>query len=168
MAEIGQIPETPPGVPTGFGLAASGGMLPKLASGQRGSGGTCCPTRVNHLVARRSQEVQARRHAHPDSIRGRAGPIFALAMPVLRFIEPCLPSLADRPPSGTNWIHEIKHDGYRLMARRDSVAPTIDGPGATETGEPMLSPGIIGTAGRPPPVCKQHDPLGPVSAGLFL
>ena len=22
---------------------------------------------------------------------------------------------------GTNWIHEIKHDGYRLMARRDSV-----------------------------------------------
>jgi ATP-dependent DNA ligase len=40
---------------------------------------------------------------------------------VLRFIEPCLPSRADRPPSGTNWIHEIKHDGYRLMARRDSV-----------------------------------------------
>ena len=40
---------------------------------------------------------------------------------MLRFIEPCLPSPADRPPSGTNWIHEIKHDGYRLMARRDSV-----------------------------------------------
>ena len=42
-------------------------------------------------------------------------------MPVLRFIEPCLPSPADRPPSGADWIHEIKHDGYRLMARRDSV-----------------------------------------------
>jgi bifunctional non-homologous end joining protein LigD len=40
---------------------------------------------------------------------------------ILRFIEPCLPSPADRPPSGSNWIHEIKHDGYRLMARRDSV-----------------------------------------------
>ena len=40
---------------------------------------------------------------------------------VLRFIEPCLPSPADRPPSGSNWIYEIKHDGYRLMARRDSV-----------------------------------------------
>jgi bifunctional non-homologous end joining protein LigD len=37
------------------------------------------------------------------------------------FIEPSLPSPADRPPSGANWIHEIKHDGYRLMARRDSV-----------------------------------------------
>jgi hypothetical protein len=37
------------------------------------------------------------------------------------FIEPCLPSPADRPPSGSNWIHEIKHDRYRLMARRDPV-----------------------------------------------
>ena len=27
------------------------------------------------------------------------------------FIEPCLPSPADRPPSGPNWVHEIKHDG---------------------------------------------------------
>jgi bifunctional non-homologous end joining protein LigD len=37
------------------------------------------------------------------------------------FIEPCLPSAAERPPSGPDWVHEIKHDGYRLMARRDSV-----------------------------------------------
>jgi bifunctional non-homologous end joining protein LigD len=34
------------------------------------------------------------------------------------FIEPCLPSLADRPPSGPDWIHEIKHDGFRLLACR--------------------------------------------------
>ena len=38
-----------------------------------------------------------------------------------KFIEPCLPSPADKPPSGSNWIHEIKHDGYRLMVRRDPV-----------------------------------------------
>jgi ATP-dependent DNA ligase len=37
------------------------------------------------------------------------------------FIEPCLPFPADHPPSGSGWIHEIKHDGYRLMARRDAV-----------------------------------------------
>ena len=37
------------------------------------------------------------------------------------FIEPCLPSPADGPPSGPDWIHEIKHDGYRLMARRDPI-----------------------------------------------
>ena len=35
------------------------------------------------------------------------------------FVEPCLPSPAERPPSGPGWIHEIKHDGFRLMARRD-------------------------------------------------
>ena len=35
------------------------------------------------------------------------------------FIEPCLPSTAERPPVGPNWIYEIKHDGFRLMARRD-------------------------------------------------
>ena len=37
------------------------------------------------------------------------------------FIEPCLPTSAERPPSGPNWIHEIKHDEFRLMARRDPV-----------------------------------------------
>ena len=24
-----------------------------------------------------------------------------------------------RPPIGGEWIHEIKHDGYRMMVRRD-------------------------------------------------
>jgi len=35
------------------------------------------------------------------------------------FIQPCLPSKVARPPSGSLWVHEIKHDGYRLMVRRD-------------------------------------------------
>jgi bifunctional non-homologous end joining protein LigD len=38
------------------------------------------------------------------------------------FIPPCLPSPAELPPSGPDWVHEIKHDGYRLMARRDPVS----------------------------------------------
>ena len=38
-----------------------------------------------------------------------------------RFVEPCLPSPADEPASGSNWIHEIMHDGFRLMARPDPV-----------------------------------------------
>jgi bifunctional non-homologous end joining protein LigD len=37
------------------------------------------------------------------------------------FIEPCLPSVAIRPPKGPGWIHEIKHDGYRLLAQRHDV-----------------------------------------------
>ena len=31
------------------------------------------------------------------------------------FIAPCLPTEAQQPPSGDAWLHEIKHDGYRLM-----------------------------------------------------
>jgi hypothetical protein len=27
-----------------------------------------------------------------------------------------------RPPSGPGWVHEIKHDGYRLIVRRDGEA----------------------------------------------
>jgi bifunctional non-homologous end joining protein LigD len=34
------------------------------------------------------------------------------------FVWPCLPTKADRPPSGGQWIHEIKHDGFRVIARR--------------------------------------------------
>ena len=33
--------------------------------------------------------------------------------------EPCLPTAAKSPPTGPNWVHEIKHDGFRVMARRD-------------------------------------------------
>src|SRR4051794_22394187 len=35
------------------------------------------------------------------------------------FIEPCRPTKATRPPSGPLWVHEIKHDGFRLMVRRE-------------------------------------------------
>src|SRR5436190_7124306 len=40
--------------------------------------------------------------------------------PGLGIIEPCLPSPAKAPPSGPGWIHEIKHDCFRILARRDS------------------------------------------------
>jgi bifunctional non-homologous end joining protein LigD len=35
------------------------------------------------------------------------------------FILPCQPALADRPPAGPGWLHEIKWDGYRVIARKD-------------------------------------------------
>ena len=35
------------------------------------------------------------------------------------FIAPCQPSECEAPPSGDNWLHEIKHDGYRLMVWRE-------------------------------------------------
>ena len=38
------------------------------------------------------------------------------------FIAPCLPSSASQPPSGEEWLHEIKHDGFRVIARKDGAS----------------------------------------------
>jgi ATP-dependent DNA ligase len=34
------------------------------------------------------------------------------------FIAPCFPSKTDKLPSGSEWLHEIKHDGFRVIARK--------------------------------------------------
>ena len=35
------------------------------------------------------------------------------------FIVPCLPTKTDKLPSGGLWLHEIKHDGFRIIARKN-------------------------------------------------
>jgi ATP-dependent DNA ligase len=47
-----------------------------------------------------------------------AAGIYILALMSPPF-TPCIPTRALAPPTGERWIHEIKHDGYRLIARRD-------------------------------------------------
>jgi hypothetical protein len=37
------------------------------------------------------------------------------------FIAPCLPTKTDKLPSGDGWLHEIKHDGFRIIARKKGV-----------------------------------------------
>jgi bifunctional non-homologous end joining protein LigD len=32
------------------------------------------------------------------------------------FVLPCEPTLTSKPPTGEGWIHEIKHDGWRIIA----------------------------------------------------
>jgi len=39
----------------------------------------------------------------------------------IRLIEPCLPSPAKAPPIGTGWLHEIKHNGFRILAARTAT-----------------------------------------------
>jgi ATP dependent DNA ligase domain len=34
------------------------------------------------------------------------------------FVAPCLPTKTDKLPSGSDWLHEIKHDGFRIIARK--------------------------------------------------
>ena len=47
-------------------------------------------------------------------------PFFRPRIPALSGnIEPCLPRPAKEPPAGPDWIHEIKHDGFRVTAQCD-------------------------------------------------
>ena len=71
--------------------------------------------------------AQARRRPRPppscaaprnSCARKRSHPARRAALPA--FVEPCLATLADKPPESDNWIHEIKFDGYRLQARLDN------------------------------------------------
>jgi ATP-dependent DNA ligase len=45
------------------------------------------------------------------------------AMPPLPpgFVPPCLPTKTRQPPSGDAWLREIKHDGFRIIARKDGT-----------------------------------------------
>lgn len=35
------------------------------------------------------------------------------------FVDPCVASEGTKAPAGPGWIHEIKHDGYRLQVRKN-------------------------------------------------
>ncbi len=35
------------------------------------------------------------------------------------FIVPCQPVLATKVPTGDGWLHELKHDGFRILAHKD-------------------------------------------------
>jgi bifunctional non-homologous end joining protein LigD len=37
---------------------------------------------------------------------------------MLRQYQPCIPTRSKTVPKGSQWVHEIKHDGYRMIVRR--------------------------------------------------
>ena len=45
--------------------------------------------------------------------------------PTPGWMRPCLPTLVDKPPTGAEWVHEIKWDGYRISATLDGGKPII-------------------------------------------
>jgi hypothetical protein len=62
------------------------------------------------------------------------GPLFHVMMtrrvlPV-GIVGPCIPTLAAKPPSGPGWVHELKHDGYRLIVCRGGEAVRLFTPEA--------------------------------------
>jgi bifunctional non-homologous end joining protein LigD len=81
--------------------------------------------RSNDDLAREG-EVRADHADRAEAAAGREAPAPDLTripgarkgiLPV--FVEPCLATLVDKAPSGPEWVHEIKFDGYRLQARID-------------------------------------------------
>ncbi|HLK81139.1 MAG TPA: DNA ligase D [Xanthobacteraceae bacterium] len=61
----------------------------------------------------RAATARARKRLLPD-----AGKVPGARKGLLpAFLEPSLASPCGKPPSGPKWIHEIKHDGYRIQAR---------------------------------------------------
>jgi bifunctional non-homologous end joining protein LigD len=64
--------------------------------------------------------VKPRRSTHRSSARFIARTLDgAVQAPFPGFIEPCNPTLRKVPPAGEGWLHEIKHDGYRVQAHFD-------------------------------------------------
>ena len=63
----------------------------------------------------RAKAAKQRKQPLPDI--GKIGGAKKRILPA--FVEPSLATLAEKAPSGANWVHEIKHDGYRLQARLD-------------------------------------------------
>ena len=45
--------------------------------------------------------------------------------PPAGFILPCQPLLVAKPPAGSGWLHEVKHDGYRIIARKEGSRVTL-------------------------------------------
>jgi bifunctional non-homologous end joining protein LigD len=55
----------------------------------------------------------------------RTSPRRSRRTPPAGFIVPCQPALVPKPPAGSGWLHEIKHDGYRIIARKDGSRVTL-------------------------------------------
>ncbi len=66
--------------------------------------------------------AEARQQDEPLELPPRLTSIYAIMLLPRTlsagFIPPCLPTSAPIPPSGDVWLHEIKHDGFRVIARK--------------------------------------------------
>ena len=69
--------------------------------------------RADHVARREVAEARKRALPDIDKVAGARKKLLP------QFLEPSLASLCEKPPSGPKWIHEIKHNGYRMQARID-------------------------------------------------
>ncbi len=93
--------ERPESVATGRDMEAIAQAQDRVWSSRRGG-----PVEPPAAAQRRSKPA-----VNPAKLRK------AKAGPLPPWVEPCLPSPVERAPSGKDWVHEIKYDGYRVQAR---------------------------------------------------
>jgi bifunctional non-homologous end joining protein LigD len=74
------------------------------------------------------------------------------------FIEPCLPTLGHTVPSGPQWVHEIKHDGYRFICRFERGRVRVFSRGGADYTDRV--PRIVDTLARLPATSGTLDGEG--------
>ena len=91
------------------------------------------------LIKRTDEEAQPGYEItveRPESVKGKPKPAkYGTKMKLPQFISPELATLVSEPPKTGQWIYEVKHDGYRMLARlakRDARLFTRSGKDWTE------------------------------------
>jgi bifunctional non-homologous end joining protein LigD len=86
-------------------------MIAKARKAQR-------PRATRRVPRKTTRRPTAKRAAGKRKSSSKAGPLPS-------FVPPQLCRLVDRPPAGTDWVHEIKFDGYRLQLRVSDGTATL-------------------------------------------
>ncbi|MBB3348587.1 DNA ligase D [Sphingomonas sp. BK069] len=107
-------------------------LLRKIDDAYAGGTDTLVETALTSVTTGRTmQEIAESAPPHEEAAATRAKPVRAKAKPASRARKAALPAyeppqlctLVDAVPSGSDWIHEVKYDGYRaLVAVADAQA----------------------------------------------
>jgi ATP dependent DNA ligase domain len=76
---------------------------------------------------------------YPPAMLWRVSPSRSRRLPPPGFVQPARPLLTTKPRSGAEWIHEVKHDGYRLLALKDAGRVVLWSRYATDYSDTFLS-----------------------------
>lgn len=80
-----------------------------------------------HMKAKKANWLLFKRSSSGVTSVMKSKPVKKAALPRLKtkklpgFIQPELCSLVDHAPSGDDWVHEVKYDGYRSLCRKDGA-----------------------------------------------
>jgi len=105
---------------------ASGRTMAQIAAGQGPAPTPFIETRMTRMKPKQDsiQHAKTATRQRQDVVQHRInGPKPVKRLPA--FVTPELCKLMSRPPTGADWLHEIKLDGYRLQLRVDNGKVTL-------------------------------------------